>query len=35
MNYLEENSPEQNPKPADEVVEDRELKNLLGEWSTP
>jgi hypothetical protein len=35
MNYLEENSPEQNPKPADEVVEDRELKNLLGEWSPP
>jgi hypothetical protein len=35
MNYLEENSPEQNPKPADEVVEDRELKNLLGEWRTP
>lgn len=35
MNYLEENSPDQNPKPADEVVEDRELKNLLGEWSPP
>ena len=35
MNYLEENSPEQNPKPADEVVEDRELKYLLGEWSPP
>jgi hypothetical protein len=35
MNYLEENSPELNPKPADEVVEDRELKNLLGEWSPP
>jgi hypothetical protein len=35
MNYLEENSPEQNPKAADEVVEDRELKNLLGEWSPP
>jgi hypothetical protein len=35
MNYLEENSPDRNPKPADEVVEDRELKNLLGEWRTP
>ena len=35
MNYLEENSPDRNPKPADEVVEDRELKNLLGEWSPP
>jgi hypothetical protein len=35
MNYLEENSPEQSPKPADEVVEDKELKNLLGEWSPP
>jgi hypothetical protein len=35
MNYLEENSPDRNPKPADEVVEDRELKNLLGEWSSP
>lgn len=35
MNYLEENSPEQNPKPADEVVEDRELNNLLGEWRAP
>jgi len=35
MNYLEENSPDRNPKPADEVVEDRELKNLLGEWSHP
>ena len=35
MNYLEENSPDQSPKPADEVVEDRELKNLLGEWRTP
>jgi hypothetical protein len=35
MNYLEENSPDRNPKPADEVVEDMELKNLLGEWSPP
>jgi len=35
MNYLEENSPDRNPKPDDEVVEDRELKNLLGEWSPP
>jgi hypothetical protein len=35
MNYLEENSPEQNQKPDDEVVEDRELKNLFGEWRTP
>jgi hypothetical protein len=35
MNYLEENSPDRNPKPADEVVEDRELKNLLGEWPPP
>src|SRR5215510_13766581 len=35
MNYLEDNSPDRNPKPADEVVEDRELKNLLGEWSSP
>ena len=35
MNYLEENSPDRNPKPADEVVEDSELKNLLGEWSPP
>ncbi len=35
MNYLEENSPDRNPKPADEVAEDRELKNLLGEWSPP
>ena len=35
MNYLDENSPEQNPKPADDVVEDGELKNLLGEWRTP
>jgi len=35
MNYLEDNSPDQNPKPADELVEDRELKNLLGEWRTP
>jgi len=34
MNYLEENSPDRNPKP-DEVAEDRELKNLLGEWSPP
>jgi hypothetical protein len=35
MNYLEENSPDRNPKPVDDVVEDRELKNLLGEWSPP
>jgi len=35
MNYLEENSQDRNPKPDDEVVEDRELKNLLGEWSVP
>jgi len=35
MNYLEENSQDRNPKPDDEVVEDRELKNLLGEWSPP
>ena len=35
MNYLEENSPDRNPKPDDEIVEDRELKNLLGEWKTP
>ncbi len=35
MNYVEENSPDQNPKQADEVVEDRELKNLLSEWRTP
>jgi hypothetical protein len=35
MNYLENNSTDRNPKPADEVVEDRELKNLLGEWKTP
>jgi hypothetical protein len=35
MNYLEENSPDRNPKPDDEIVEDRELKNLLGEWRTP
>ncbi|MGH9834542.1 MAG: hypothetical protein ACREBD_24165 [Blastocatellia bacterium] len=35
MNYPEENSPDQNPKLADEVIEDRELKNLLGEWKTP
>src|SRR5262245_2266637 len=35
MNYLEENSPDRNPKLADEVVEDRELKNLLGEWRPP
>src|SRR5262245_56535290 len=35
MNYLEENSKDRNPKPADEVVKDRDLKNLLGEWSPP
>jgi len=35
MNYLEENPPDRNPKPDDEVAEDRELKNLLGEWSPP
>src|SRR5262245_38708712 len=35
MNYLEENSPDRNPKTDDEVVEDRELKHLLGEWSPP
>jgi len=35
MNFPEENSPDRNPKPADEVVEDRELKNLLSEWSPP
>jgi hypothetical protein len=35
MNYTEENSPDRNPKPADEVIDDRELKNLLGAWSPP
>jgi hypothetical protein len=35
MSYLGENSPEQNQKPDDEVAKDRELKNLLGEWSPP
>jgi len=35
MNHLEENSPDRNPKPADEVVEDREMNNLLGEWRPP
>jgi hypothetical protein len=39
MNYPEENSPDRNPKPADEVIdeviEDRELKNLLCEWRAP
>jgi hypothetical protein len=33
MNYPEENSPDRNPKQADEVIEDKELKNLLGAWS--
>lgn len=35
MNYLEENSPDRNPKPADENIEDRELKSLLCEWRAP
>jgi hypothetical protein len=35
MNYPEENSPDRNPKPADEDIEDRELKSLLCEWRAP
>jgi hypothetical protein len=35
MNYLEENSPDRNPKPADAIIEDRELKSLLCEWRAP
>jgi hypothetical protein len=35
MNYLEENSPDRNPRPDDEILEDRGLKNLLGEWRAP
>jgi len=35
MNFPEENSPDWNPRPADEVAEDGELKNLLSEWSPP
>src|SRR5262245_26928100 len=35
MNYPAENAPDRNPKTADEVMEDRELKNLLGSWSAP
>jgi hypothetical protein len=39
MNYPEENSPDRNPRPADEVtdefMEDRELKSLLCEWRAP
>ncbi|HKQ76645.1 MAG TPA: hypothetical protein VJ810_23320 [Blastocatellia bacterium] len=35
MNFTEENSPDRNPNTADEVIEDRELKNLLGEWGAP
>jgi hypothetical protein len=35
MNYPEENSPDRNPKPADESIEDRELKSLLREWRAP
>ena len=35
MNFPEENSPDRNPKPADEVVDDKELKILLSEWSPP
>ncbi|MCI0664332.1 MAG: hypothetical protein L0220_25010 [Acidobacteria bacterium] len=35
MNYPEENSPDQLQKPADDVIEDKELKNLLAQWKTP
>src|SRR5262245_41028908 len=35
MNYPDENFPDQSSKPADEVVEDRELKTLLAEWKAP
>jgi hypothetical protein len=35
MNYSEENSPDRNPRHADEDIEDRELKSLLCEWRAP
>jgi hypothetical protein len=35
MKYPEENPHDQIPKPADEVEEDGELKNLLARWKTP
>jgi len=35
MNYPEENSPDQIPKRADDVIEDRDLKTLLNHWKTP